>query len=259
MPELPDVEMFRREAGKAANNAITDIVVTDNKIVANPPANIIKTLKKKRIQSADRRGKYLFLNTGNESALIMHFGMTGSVKYLSLSDNDPPYTMAEILLDNNHKPCYISQRKLGFIALTDNIDKFFRDKNIGNDIMDTTEDEFIKRMHQKRGSIKSVLTDQSLFSGIGNIYADEILFHAGLYPKKNAGKISKDKLGLLYGKTFEILEKAIKNGAAISNFPEDWLLPHRKTTEKCPQCGGKIKKIKVSGRSTYYCSACQKK
>ncbi len=184
MPELPDVEIYRQEAEKARNTGIESFKIEDRKFVGISKKEFKKKLKGEKFKKTIRRGKYLFLSTGKEKAVVMHFGMTGALKYLRESEDTPEYTKCSFGFMNKHKLHYISKRKLGHVEFTDNLKEFIEEKELGPDALEINEKEFIALLKDKKSMVKIALTDQSVISGIGNVYADEILFHCKIHPQQ---------------------------------------------------------------------------
>lgn len=259
MPELPDVEIYRQEAEKAKNSEIESFEIEDKKFVGISKNEFSKKLKGEKFKNTTRRGKYLFLSTGKDKAVVMHFGMTGDLKYLKESEDAPDYTKCSFVLKNKHKLHYISKRKLGDIEFTDNLEEFIQDKELGPDVLEINEKEFISILKDKKSMVKTALTDQSVISGIGNVYADEILFQCKIHPKQKTTELSDSDFKSLYKNTHKVLEKAIEKNADPSKLPKSYLLSNREEGNDCPRCEGKIKKIKIAGRTGYYCPSCQKK
>ncbi len=259
MPELPDVEIYRKEAGKARDATIDEVKITDKEFIDITPQVAGKSIKGTKITNAARRGKYLWLELDHQHSVVMHFGMTGLLQYTPTKEEAPEYTKCSFVLDNKHSLHYISKRKLGFLKLSGDIGSFIQEQDLGPDALELKEEEFIDRLKKKRSMIKTALNDQSLIAGIGNIYADEILYQAGIHPKTGTGDLTEKEFKELYKQNKKVLETAIEKEADVSRFPEDYLLPHREEGTDCSKCSGKIKKIKVGGRGTYYCPSCQKK
>jgi len=259
MPELPDVEILKKEADKAKGATIESAEVDASKMVNSSQSGITRFLKDKEVKGTLRHGKYLFLNVGHKEALVMHFGMTGELKYAGHDEKEPEYTQFSLNFKNNDHLHYISRRKLGRIEITDDTDKYIRDAGLGVDAVEVSEEIFLKNLQKNQSAIKSFLMNQSHLAGIGNIYSDEILFQAGIYPKKKAGKLTEEEGKKIYEKMDYVLKTAIDKEADVSSFPDSFLLSHRQEGKKCPGCNGKIQKIKVSGRAGYYCPGCQKK
>lgn len=259
MPELPDVEIYRQEAEKAKNSGIENFEIEDKKFIGISKNEFSKKLKGEKFKNATRRGKYLFLSTGKDKAVVMHFGMTGDLKYLKESEDTPDYTKCSFGLKNKHKLHYISKRKLGDVEFTDNLEKFIEEKDLGPDALEINKKEFVSLLKDKKSMVKTALTDQSVISGIGNVYADEILFQCKIHPKQKTTALSDADFKSLYKNTQKVLEKAIEKNADPSKLPKSYLLPNREEGNDCPICKGKIEKIKIAGRTGYYCPSCQKK
>ncbi len=161
-------------------------------------------------------------------------------------------------MGDGHHLHYISKRKLGSVEITGEPEAYTGELDLGPDALQLEEDAFTEKIKASRASVKSFLMDQSALSGIGNVYSDEMLYQAGIHPRADAGKLSDKEIGKLFRKMKYVLEKAIEEEAEVSRMPRTWLLPHRNEGAGCPKCNGKIKTIKVTGRTTYYCPSCQK-
>ncbi|MFW5821570.1 MAG: DNA-formamidopyrimidine glycosylase family protein, partial [Bacteroidota bacterium] len=216
----------------------------------------LNDMKNHKINSTLRRGKYCFMEIKELNWLVLHFGMTGTVSYYEEDDDELEYAAFTFHLKKGHLSV-ISKRKLGKIEVCDSPEDFAKENKIGKDALELSQDEFLELLAKKRGGIKSALMDQSLLSGIGNIYSDEILFQSHLHPKKDIADIDEEKRRELYKKMKEVLKKAIDAEADPGKFPKNFLIPVRSEGEKCPYCEGEVKKIKISGRGCYYCPSCQ--
>ncbi|MEA1887017.1 MAG: DNA-formamidopyrimidine glycosylase family protein [Bacteroidota bacterium] len=219
----------------------------------------LESFKGHRASSTHRIGKYCFLGSGNERWLVFHFGMTGYVDYFEKEEDKPEYAAFTLVLKGKGMLSYVTKRKLGKVEICKSPDTYARDNKLGVDALECSKPEFLKLLGRKKGSVKATLMDQSLISGIGNIYSDEILFHSGIHPKASMKDISEQKREIIYKKMKEVLKKAIEVGAVPDRFPKSYLLKAREEGKACPVCKKKISKISVSGRSTYYCPSCQKK
>jgi len=258
LPELPDVEYLRKITDKALKNKKIESVTTHkSRVYKSSPQAVRKHLQDATTEQTKRRGKHLLLELNNDYHLILHFGMTGYVNFI---EKEPPKHSHLIFhLKNSKDFAYVCIRKLGKIEITKDPQKYFKKNNIGKDAMDIELEKFLELLGKKRGSVKSAFMDQSLFSGMGNIYTDELLFQTGIYPKKNIRKIDKKTLEKNFHKMKEILSIAIDSDAKPKKMPSDFLLHRRKEGAKCHLCKkGKIQKIKVNGRSTYFCNHHQK-
>lgn len=129
----------------------------------------------------------------------------------------------------------------------------------GPDALTLTWDQFRNRVSGRARAVKSVLMDQQVLAGIGNIYSDEILFHARIHPLTKANSLDKRQLHTVYKATGYVLKTAIKSRADPTRVPRSWLLGHRESSASCPRCHGPIERITFNQRSTYVCPRCQKK
>ncbi len=259
MPELPDVEIFRQYAEKhALNKTITGIDYNDAQVLESSRQLISKSLLHESFTNAQRRGKYVLLKCGSRW-LVLHFGMTGNLQYFDSNDDTPEYAQMVIRFDNGHSLAYISKRKLGRIMVAREIDDFFDEHDIGEDALEVDWEDFKKIMKGKHGGIKSALMDQSKISGVGNIYADEILFQEKIHPETRLDQLDDDSLKSLYNTMRRVMRVAIRHDADPQDLPRDYLLANRSEGRSCPVCSGTIKKMTVNGRSTYICPKCQKK
>lgn len=259
MPELPDVEIYKKSADKSVGSKIETIEITDEKFTDASKNLMGRYIKNREVKKTRRKGKYLFIEMDNKYALVMHFGMTGFLSYIAKTSETPSYARCIFELSNNHKLIYISKRKLGKIEITNDIKKYTEKQDLGPDALEISRTGFLSKIKGSKAMVKSFLMDQSALSGIGNVYADEILFHAGIHPGEKAHQLKENQKNELYKQIGRVLRTAINKQAKINRMPDDFMLPKRKEGEKCPRCNGKIKKIKISGRTGYYCPQCQRK
>ncbi len=259
MPELPDVETFRRYLNATAlHQRIAGVRVREKRVLDGVSAGRLgRALKGGRFEATDRRGKYLFVRTDGEAVLVLHFGMTGSLAY---EKEREPGEHDCILFDfkGGYRLAYICQRLLGRVTLSESAEAFAQENESGPDALDVSEDEFVAILKDSKASMKSCLMDQKRMAGIGNIYSDEILFQSRISPKHSTNRLETKQQKQLYRQMQRVLRMAIDRKADPSRVPSSWLLPHRKEGEKCPRCRGKIVKGKVGARSAYWCPRCQR-
>lgn len=255
MPELPDVEVFKRYLNATGlHQKIDQVELRDKKVLGKASAgNISNTLKGRQFESTRRHGKHLFVELSDDGWLVLHFGMTGFLQYFKGEEEDPRYHMLVISFDNGYHLAYCSRRKLGTIDLTDNPDTFIDQERLGPDALELNFDRFEQLLKGRRGSIKSLLMNQQAMAGLGNIYSDEILFQAGIHPKTAVDTLTDELRQQLFDKMREVLDTAIDCKADPENLPPGYLLPRRHEGEPCPHCDRPIEQIKVSGRTAYYC------
>jgi formamidopyrimidine-DNA glycosylase len=259
MPELPDVENFRRIFYHTSlNKKVIEVKELDTQVVSGISIKSLKgILKGSRFITTNRYGKYLFVKTDRNNWLVLHFGMTGRFIYQKNKNNIPDHTRAYFEFEES-AIAYICVRKFGKIFLVDSKDQFIKQKNLGPDALDMKLETFMEKIKSKK-KIKSALLDQSVIAGIGNIYSDEILFQSGVHPKTNADKLDHKAVKRIYSNISKILKIAIDKKVDIDKFPDSWIVHKREKNTLCPgNCKGKIKRIKINNRSTYFCPSCQK-
>ncbi len=265
MPELPDVENYKRYLDRTGlHKTVRHADVQSAKVVKKTPARrIARALAGRNLTRSRRHGKHLFVRLDDGHWLALHFGMTGRLTYFKHDDDDPKFDRVRFDLSNGYHLAFVNQRKLGEIRLIDDPDDFIADADLGPDALDTKLDlkAFRDLIGDSRGAIKSVLMDQSRLAGIGNVYSDEILFQAHVNPKTPAGKLEAKDIARLHRALRHVLKVSIKKGAGAEGFthhlPKSFLLRRREVGAKCPRCGGKIRTMKASGRTSYYCPRCQ--
>ena len=257
MPELPDVEVFRRYVNSTSlKQKIRNVEVEDKDILDNISSRSFQIkLKGETLKSATRHGKYLFISLNRDDKLLLHFGMTGKLKYYKNENDKPEYSKVIFDFTNGYHLSYICPRKLGKISLIKDKEKFISEKKLGPDPLsdDFNWKDFKDLFEDRRGKIKSGLMNQKVIAGIGNVYSDEILFHAGVHPFTEIKKLSERELKKIYKQLKSVIKKAIDANADHEKFPKNFLVTKRKDGEKCPKCGGTIKQKKYSGRSAHFC------
>lgn len=258
MPELPEIDLVRNYVEETSlDKTITKIEFPETSLLQSPAENFLKALVNKKFKTAERLGKYLLLSTTGNYALVFHFGMTGKLEYYS--NQDPPkYSKMIIHFKNDYQLAFTCRRKLGKIYLAKDLDTFQKENQLGPDALAVSEKQFLELLEGKTGSIKGVLMDQHVMAGIGNVYSDEMLYQCKVHPKTKTSKLSASEKKQLYKKMKSVLEMAIKKEGVRKDFPKGWLIQHREEGADCPKCDGKVAKIKVGGRSTYFCPSCQK-
>lgn len=263
MPELPDVEVYRRCFDRTSlHQPIEHVEIEYPRLVANLSIDEVQTqLKERQFESTRRHGKYLFAHLDKNGWLVFHFGMTGFLRYLEGKEDQPEHTGVMIHFANGSRLAYVSQRKLGTIEVTADPSRFAREKELGIDALDDRLDldRFHSVLSNAKGSIKSALMNQAYIAGIGNIYSDEILFQSRLHPNKPVNELTEDEWAHLYNAMADVLHTAIAAEADPEKMPQTLLLPHRGKGETCPQCGGTVQQKKVAGRTAHFCPHCQKR
>jgi formamidopyrimidine-DNA glycosylase len=265
MPELPDVEIYKRYLDEhALRRTIADVAVNDARILHGLPADaFIARLRGNRFEDSRRHGKHLLVRLRSGGWLTLHFGMTGDLVHFRDRDDDPPYDRVRFDFEQGGHLAYVNRRMLGRVGLTEDAEAFVREE-LGLDALDPAFDleALTRALAGRRRDLKAVLMDQAVVAGIGNIYADEILFQARLHPQTPASSLDERARRALLRQIKAVLETAIERGAGAEQFlerlPEHYLLPHREKGGKCPRCGSAIATLKSGGRTSHYCPRCQK-
>jgi formamidopyrimidine-DNA glycosylase len=260
MPELPDVELLKKYVDATAlHKQISNVEIFDEQILNNTPKALQRQLTGHKFESTNRIGKYLIIDAGSDTWLILHFGMTGTLKYFSKANGYPEYTQTIFHFSDGGYLCYISLRKLGSIEATNDLTAFKKEKELGEDALDVDLQTFQSLLRNKRGMIKTALMDQSMIAGIGNAYSDEILFQCGIHPKTKVSALTDQQVKKLHSAMWRILKTAINNHAEPAEMPNNYLITHRNEEGRCPRCDSNIGHIKVAGRGCYICPHCQSK
>src|SRR5437867_5244175 len=229
MPELPDVESFRRYFDATSLHQRIDDVDVRNAYVLKGISGkeLARRLKGRRFESTRRHGKHLFARTDGGTWLRLHFGMTGSLRYFKGEEKAPPHTRVLFVFAKDYRLAFDDQRKFGQVGLLEDVDEFLRKRALGPDALDIDVAEFKAKLARHRGAVKSILMNQRLIAGIGNIYADEILFHARIHPATQIARLGNKHINRLFAAMRHVLEKAIEYQADVDRMPQSWLLPQR--------------------------------
>lgn len=260
MPELPEVESNKTHLEETSKNkTIKNVEIRDDYVLKMPKGEFKKRIKDQKIIGFRRHGKWLFLKLSSEN-LLLHFGMSGDIKYYGDPDDEPEYSKINFKFEAGGYLSYISVRKLGEVNLIDSIDEFIKKEDLGPDAFEVSQEKFLEILDEKsRSYIKSALMDQSAIAGIGNIFSDEILFQTKIYPKIRVSTINKKERVKIFNSMKKILKFAIKAKINDKPLPEDYLISHRSKNGNCPICNSEIERISISGRHGYYCPKCQQK
>ena len=286
MPELPEVEVVRKSLNqKIKNKEIKKVLVRNKNLRFKVPAYFKNFLKNKKVTNVSRFSKYLILCLDKKSFCLIHLGMSGTIhlvnfKKKNIFTNTSFYNSPLLPKKHNHieiffkdlKLIYNDPRRFGFFQILKNDDQLKkRFKHLGPEPF---QSEFsLRYLHNffkgKEKNIKSFLIDQSFVSGIGNIYASEILFLSKIYPLKKAKLLSDNDCKKIISNSKKILLDAIKRGgSSIKNFKDSNGINgnfqkefnvYQREGEKCKKssCTGMIKKVFISNRSTFFCDICQ--
>jgi len=261
MPELPDVEYFKRYIDATALHQIVErIAVGDDGLLKDVSARTLRRhVTGHAFRSSTRHGKYLFLEVEGEGWLVMHFGMTGTVRYGKRDKEPPGHAHVRFEFANGYRMVFECSRKLGYVTFTVNRETYLGDRDQGIDALDDglDFDRFRERIGGRRGGIKATLMNQHILAGIGNVYSDEILFHAGVRPDRTVDELDDDALRAVYEAMREVLPTAADCHAAPDEMPPSFLTPDREEGAACPRCKTGLQKTTISGRTSYFCEQCQ--
>jgi formamidopyrimidine-DNA glycosylase len=261
MPELPEVETFKEYLNSTSlHQRITNVAVRDAYVLKRvSPRELARRLKGRRFENSHRHGKHLFVRASDELWLRLHFGMTGSLEYLNHDEASPKTARVLFNFANNRRLAFDDQRKFGEIELIEDVDEFLQTRGLGPDALEISFSQFKAIVEKHRGAVKAILLNQQLIAGIGNLYADEILFRARMAPAIEAARLSEKDLNRLFRATRYVLEKAIALKTDFNRLPKSWLLTNRGKRGRCPRCGRALKSATIGGRTSWFCAHCQRR
>lgn len=275
MPELPEVEtVVNGLRSILKGRKIIDIEVREEALIGYPEADVEKfkeELTNCKITAMDRRGKYIIIKLDSQKEMIIHLRMTGKLLVKEVKSYRDKHTHVIFVLDDGQEIRFNNVRKFGRIYLIDpeHPEQAGGYAELGPEPLssDFSVEDFKKLFDNRRGIIKSLLMNQKFIAGIGNIYADEILFMSGIKPDRTADTLTEKEKEKIYFNMREILAKGIKYGGTtfsdyVNAFGEKGsfqmeLKVYQREGQNCYECGTAVKKTKIGGRSTYYCSKCQ--
>ena len=261
MPELPEVKVrlnyLRREALGRRIERVT--VTAPGMIKSGSAAAFCRGLRQRRIVEAYRRGKYLVATLDDGRTLILHFGMGGDLSRYFDPGDKPDYTRIEFLLDDGTRLGFTCPRKICRVMLVDDPSTVPALRDMGPEPLgrEFTRARFGRLIEESpRRRIKPLLLDQTKIAGVGNIYADQILFDASVRPDRLAQSLTEEEIGRIHRETRRVLRRAIP--VAAEDFPRDFLVSLNSDGESCRQCRGEISRMKLGGRTAYFCARCQR-
>ncbi|MEM7500796.1 MAG: bifunctional DNA-formamidopyrimidine glycosylase/DNA-(apurinic or apyrimidinic site) lyase [Pseudomonadota bacterium] len=270
MPELPEVETSRRGiAPWMENRRITAITVRDRRLRWPVPDNLEVQLTGQTIVGLKRRAKYLLIETGSATALL-HLGMSGSLRIIDPGEPAGKHDHVDIAMDNGKALRFRDPRRFGSLLLADDPAEHPLLKDLGPEpLADTFDGDYLwRKARGRRVAVKPFIMSANVVVGVGNIYASEALFLAGVHPKRAAGRISKERMTKIADAIKTVLTRAIKaGGTTLRDFHggdgepgyfRQKLSVYGRDEEACRQCGAPIAVIVLGQRSTYYCKHCQR-
>jgi formamidopyrimidine-DNA glycosylase len=272
MPELPEVETIVRGLRPALiGRRIRSVRILEPKIFRTPAQTAIESLSGAVIKDISRKGKLILFTLRPEMTLMLHLKMTGQPLLIPAPTPIDRHTHAVFEFSGIKLQLrYRDVRKFGFFSLTAGSAEpgMTLLSNIGPDPFEITAGRFVKMVQKKDSTIKALLLDQSLISGLGNIYVDESLFRAGIHPQTRTSHLSEPELKKLFKSVRTILLQAIKwQGSTLKDYRQPDGLSggfqnrhqvYGRQGEPCPSCQSLIQKIRVAGRGTHFCNVCQR-
>jgi len=273
MPELPEVETVANGVDQRVRGDVIESVWLGSKPepFKTGAAEMADALTGRRIERVYRVGKHivfdLSVDEGGEPQWIVHLGMTGRLLVSAASVALPAHTHAILRLASGREVRFVDPRRFGRLAIQWRAaESGFQ--GTGREPLTISIEEFTKLFRGRKTSIKAALLNQKLLQGVGNIYADESLFRAGIRPTRRAGRLTREQSGRLHGAVQEVLKHAIQlGGSSVSDYVDAdgvkgfFQLEHRvylRGGEPCLVCGTAIRRMVLGGRGTHYCPTCQK-
>ena len=281
MPELPEVEIIARGLHKrVAGDTIQSIWLGKKpEPLKSSPRDIAKVLEHSKIVQVRRVGKHIVFDLKQPSKgrdrrerngqWVVHLGMTGKMQVTMPDEEVAKHTHAIARLASGREVRFVDPRRFGRLAVVGaepSVSVSFQAP--GDEPLESQAQRFLELFRGRKTPIKSALLNQKLLSGVGNIYADEALFRAGIRPRRRAASLTRDQLRKLHAAVQEVLREAIElGGSSVSDYVNVdgeegfFQLQHRvygREGEPCLVCGTPIKRVVIAGRSSHYCSHCQK-
>ena len=270
MPELPEVETTRQGiAPHCEGQTVTRVTVRDSRLRWPVPDTLSSQLQGQVIRTVDRRAKYLLLNL-DAGTVIVHLGMSGSLRVITDQSPALKHDHVELGLANGRLLRFNDPRRFGCWLWSDNPAEHPLLKSLGPEpLSEVFNGRWLYQLSRgKQTPVKNFIMDNHVVVGVGNIYANEALFKAGIHPKRKAGRISLDRYHLLAEAIRETLSAAIlMGGTTLRDFVNSdgkpgyfaqSLLVYGRGGEACPECDSALKEVRMNNRSSVYCPRCQR-
>jgi len=277
MPELPEVESLRRILVRTAvGRRIASARIGEKELRRRKTADFAAAVRDRRIESISRRAKYLIIGFDGPDALLIHLGMSGSLTHrrdgFSAEMLDPRHDHVAFELDDGTRLVFNDPRRFGIVRLVarDQLADLTELRTLGPEPLsrDFDAEYLAQKARGKKLAIKNLLMDQRIVAGIGNIYASEILFRAGVRPTRRSGRVRRDEIERIVAATPEILRAAISSrGTTFRSYLDSRGEPGRfasrlrvygREGEPCYTCSTPIRNVVVGQRASFYCPTCQK-
>lgn len=276
MPELPEVEGFRAlvEQHVVGRKIIRARFLDDWMLKESSPSTAARRLKGRRVSAVDRKGKMLALFTEalpgriDTPVLALHFGMTGRPVLERIGDPVHRWDRVLVDLDSGAQFRYRNGRRLGYVRVVTRNELADMAWRLGPDPLDVPASYLADALAGREAPIKVLLLDQSFLAGVGNIYADEALHAAGINPQRPAGSLTRDETTRLHRELQKILRRAVKAHRAGRDASFPLFAVRRQASRQlgasgspkvgCPRCGRPLRSKRIGGRTSFFCSACQR-
>jgi formamidopyrimidine-DNA glycosylase len=268
VPELPEVETFVRDLQQhLIGRRIASVEVGPHPLRRRWQAEWGKDLTGRRVREVRRRGKWIVMALDGGPCLVFHLGMTGDLRVAPAGLPRQPHTHLVMRLDRGaHEVRFRDVRRFGSASLFRSVNEaesFFVDARLGPEPFAVDRNAWRERLAGMDRPLKVALLDQRVVAGVGNIYADESLFAAGLHPTRLASQVSAVEAERLRGAIVEVLTRAIeRRGSSVrdyagGSFQEEHAV-YKRAGQPCPRCGALIDVMRLAGRSTHFCPKCQR-
>lgn len=267
MPELPEVETVRKQLEKELVGAyVVGVEIRMSKIFIGEPSSIYKD----KIVSVSRIGKYLFVHLASGKGVVVHLKMTGRLILDVGEYESAPHTRVVINLNDGRKIYYWDTRMFGYIRVENDLQASISNlqKKMGPEPWQISDTDLLRKLQKTGRAIKEAILDQSLLAGVGNIYANDGLWKAGIDPRKKANSLKLSEVKKLRESLCSVLTRGLATGGASDNTYRDFyggrggyqneFLTYGRAGEPCNKCGLALKRIVVGGRGTWVCEECQK-
>jgi formamidopyrimidine-DNA glycosylase len=273
MPELPEVEtIVRCLRGRILGLEVQAVRLDFPPVVRNRQKSYPRMFMGRRVTGLRRRGKMILLDFSGGLTMIFHLRMTGQLLFGPAATPGDKHTHLRISFrPGDSELRFRDVRKFGFMrgVRTEGVDRAPEVRGLGPEPLDLDLQGFLDRLKDRRGRLKSLLLNQKFIAGIGNIYADEILFAAGIDPRAEASRLGRRRAETLWSAVRTVLAEAIsfkgttvrdfRDGDGLEGLFQTRLRVYGRDGEPCPRCGALIRRIRVSGRSTHFCPRCQRR
>ena len=277
MPELPEVESLRRILVRTAvGRTIVQVRIGKKRLRRRVTANFGPAVAGRRIVKLSRRAKYLIVELDGEDVMLVHLGMSGSLTHrdegFDTDEFDPRHDHLEFSLDDGSRLVYNDPRRFGMVSLVARaaLAATAELKGLGPEPLsrEFNADYLAGKARGRTASIKNLIMDQRIVAGIGNIYASEILFRAGVRPTRRAGRVTRSEIEKIAAEVPVILRAAIgSNGTTFRSYRDSRGQPGRfaaslrvygREGEPCYTCSTPIRNVVVGQRASFYCPKCQR-